>query len=389
MEKDKLGQVVKRSNGPAPPGVARGKKASAGGSKPPDPPDIEPWPDPVEDGAALLHEIAAAVSCHVVMGEAASDAVALWCGAVPAFQAFDIFPRLFVTAPTRQAGKTLLLDVIRELVPRPMSTSHATVAALFRLIPLRSPTLLLDEADAWAQGNEDLRAVLNGGHRRGSPVWRCVGDEHEPRPFDVYCPAVLAAIGQLHATLEDRAIVIELRRKLPTQSVPPLREGRPLLRDLARKAARWIADHGDQLRDSDPAMPPGLANRAADNWAPLFAVADLAGGEWPERARRVALSLSGGERSHDLMLLADVRQVFGPDDRVSSEELAKRLNGLDGRPWGSWDGWGMSKAKVSHMLATLGIYSKTIRLADGKTPKGYYRADFADAWRRYLPPDTP
>ena len=41
-------------------------------------------------------------------------------------------------------------------------------------------------------------------------------------------------------------------------------------------------------------MPASLDGRAADNWRPLIAIADLAGSEWPARARRVAESLAVG-----------------------------------------------------------------------------------------------
>jgi len=49
-------------------------------------------------------------------------------------------------------------------------------------------------------------------------------------------------------------------------------------------------------------MPASLYGRAADNWRPLIAIADLAGSEWPARARRVAERLGGmttlGDRLH-------------------------------------------------------------------------------------------
>ena len=41
------------------------------------------------------------------------------------------------------------------------------------------------------------------------------------------------------------------------------------------------ADNFDKLAEPDPKMPD-LNDRAADNWHPLLAIADLAGGTWPE-----------------------------------------------------------------------------------------------------------
>ena len=70
----------------------------------------------------------------------------------------------------------------------------------------------------------------------------------------------------------------------------------------------------DALTDAEPDMP--VEDRAADVWEPLIAVADQAGGAWPERARGACLTLTGkaeaddAERSVSLRLLADLRTVF-------------------------------------------------------------------------------
>jgi putative DNA primase/helicase len=144
--------------------------------------DPSPWPDPV-DGAALLDDTAAAIRRHVVLSTAEADAAALWVVAVHAFDSWTIFPRLFITAPEKGCGKTTLVDVVSRLVPRPLGGSNITTAALFRTIEVARPVLLLDEADAYVRDNEDLRSVLNAGHRRDGAVIRTVGEDHEPRRF--------------------------------------------------------------------------------------------------------------------------------------------------------------------------------------------------------------
>ena len=240
----------------------------------------EPWPDPV-DGAILLDELAAAIRRYVVLGAAEADAVALWVVAVHAFDAWPVFPRLFVNSPEKGCGKSTLLDVLSRLVPKPIGASGITAAALFRVIEAARPTLLLDEADSYARDNEDLRGVLDAGHRRDGAVIRTVGDDHEPRRFSASAPVALAAIGHLPGTIEDRSIRIGLRRRRPDEPAEPLTLDRiGKLEELARKAARWTADHAAELAAADPAMPEGVVNRAADNWRPLLSVADLAGGAW-------------------------------------------------------------------------------------------------------------
>jgi len=62
---------------------------------------------------------------------------------------------------------------------------------------------------------------------------------------------------------------------------------------LRRQARRWCEDNLNILTAADPTVPETLTDRAADNWRPLLAVADRAGGAWPIRARDAALVLSG------------------------------------------------------------------------------------------------
>lgn len=350
--------------------------------------DPEPWPDPV-DGGALLDNLAAAIRVHVVLGEPEGSTAALWAAATHAFHAFPIFPRLFVTAPEKGCGKSTMLDVLSRLVPRPLAASNITAAALFRVIEAARPVLLLDEADSYARDNEDLRGVLNAGHRRDGAVIRTVGDDHEPRQFSAWAPVALAAIGRLPATIEDRSVRIGLRRRRPDEAFEPLRLDRAgRLEMLARMAARWMADHAGVLAAADPELPPGIVNRAADNWRPLLTVADLAGGAWPERIRRAAVELAAdGDDSTKVALLADIRAAFVAKaaDRLSSDALAGYLGGLDDRPWPEYRaGKPITKAQIARLLKGFHVSPGTIRLPDGSTPKGYHLAAFKDPFDRYL-----
>ena len=276
--------------------AARGNGAALGQGRPLDLPEPEPWPEPV-DGAELLDELSA-IRRYVVLGAAEADAVALWVLAVHAFDAWYIFPRLFVSAPEPQCGKTTLLDVLGRLVPRKQMVEHITAASLFRTIEAAQPTLLLDEADAYVRENEDLRAIVNSGHRRDGSVIRTVGDNYEPRQFSTWAPVALAAIGHLPATIEDRSVIVRLRRRRPDEPIKSLRLNRTAgLDTLARKAARWAADNAATLPVADPAMPGELYNRAADNWFALFAIADAAGRGDRPRSRSRGGSYPQGRRS--------------------------------------------------------------------------------------------
>lgn len=334
-----------------------------------------------------------------MLGAAEADGVALWVVAAHAFDIWPVFPRLFLNSPERGCGKSTLLDVLSRLVPKPLGASSITPAALFRVIEAARPTLLLDEADTYARDNEDLRGVLDAGHRSDGAVIRTVGDDHEPRQFSAWAPVALAAIGRLPGTVEDRSIRIGLRRRRPDEAVQPLRLDRTgELENLTRKAARWAADHAAGLGAADPAMPEGIINRVADNWRPLLAVTDLTGGAWPERGRRAAIELSAegdDQRSIRAALLADIRAAFVAKavDRLSSDELAAYLGGLEHRPWPEYPPGRpackpITKTQIARLLAPLHISPGTVRLPDGRTAKGYYRHAFDDAFKRYLPSEN-
>jgi Protein of unknown function (DUF3631) len=97
--------------------------------------------------------------------------------------------------------------------------------------------------------------------------------------------------------------------------------------ELRRLAKRWAFDNFDKLTDPDPETPKQLNDRAADNWRPLLAIAELAGGDWPKLAREAACLLSG-EVDTDAMgieLLKDIRAAFEDDDEIRSADLIAKL----------------------------------------------------------------
>jgi hypothetical protein len=139
-------------------------------------------------------------------------------------------------------------------------------------------------------------------------------------------------------------------------------------------------------------MPTGVFNRDADNWRPLLAIADAAGGEWSARARRALQcageSATGDDQSARVLLLSDIRTIYTERklDRIASVVLAVDLNFIEGRPWAEWNrGKGLTANTLARMLAPFGIAPASVRMSDGTTPKGYQLSQFEDAFDRYLP----
>jgi len=249
-----------------------------------------PSPQPV-DGATLLEALTRSLHAHLKMSKAAGDATALWVVHTHAHAQARISPILCSSSPEKRCGKSTLLAVLSAWVRRPLPASNISVSAMFRTAEKYAPTLLVDEADTFLKQNEELRGILNSGHTKDLAfVIRAVGDDFEPRKFSTWTPKAIALIGTLPPTLADRPLLIKLRRKLPGEIVTKLKHADPELAALRPQLMGWVADNGERLGRIEPETPAGLHDRAADNWNPLLAIAELAGGDWPERAMLLAVS---------------------------------------------------------------------------------------------------
>jgi Protein of unknown function (DUF3631) len=363
------------------------------------------------DLAVLLDDVAALVRRYVVVTVKQAHATALYIACTHAFDAFDVFPYFAVMSPEKRSGKTRMLDVLALLVARPWRTIEPSEAVVYRKIDQDTPTLLLDEVDAIfgrkRETTEGLRALLNAGNARGTRVPRCVGPQQKLTEFDVYCPKVLAGIGHLPETVADRAIPITMQRKTRAERCERFRARRvhEHTEPLRERLADWADIDGGYLPvlveevaalADDAAALAALDDRAFEAWEPLLAVAALADGPWPARAVAAALALSA-DRDEDpetyrLRLLRDVRDVFDrlAVDRLSSHDLAAELAADADAPWSDWHGKAITQRSVADLLRPFKIKPKSVRLDDERTPKGYHRDQFADAWKRYaaVPPGS-
>jgi putative DNA primase/helicase len=354
-------------------------------------PDVELWPEPV-DGAQVLSEIADTFTQYVVLPDGAADTLALWTAHTHCFKVFVHTPRLNLHSPEKGCGKTTLLDVLATVVPRPMRAESITCAVLFRIIDSTAPSLLLDECDTYLKENEELRGLLNAGHKRGAMAYRVEGDSLEVRGFSAFAPCALAGIGSLPGTLHDRSIVIPLVRAKPGE-VKARFDSRHIdhEQELCRKLARWCSDNAVQIGVIDPMLPDGAFNRLADNWRPFFAIAEIAGGDWPERAAAAFAKLTSRNDADGqgigTMLLGDIKEVFVEValERLFSKTLVERLVAMSDRPWGEIrKGHAITENWLAYRLKGFAIAPKTLRIADERA-KGYELREFEEAFERYLP----
>jgi hypothetical protein len=358
-------------------------------------------------GAAILSDGRSFLSRFIVYpSEHAKIAHVLWAAHAHLMDAWESTPRIAFLSPEPASGKTRAMEVTELLVPVPVAAVNVTPAYLFRKVGGEDgpPTILFDEIDTVfgpkAKENEEIRALLNSGHRRGAVAGRCVvrGKIVETEEIPSYAAVALAGLGWLPDTILSRSVIIRMRRRAPDEKVEPFRHRvhRPKGEALRGRLAAWAETVLQGATDARPEMPAGVEDRDADVWEPLLAVADLAGGDWPRLAREAATALVNAARENEpslnIRLLADLRAIFESQEHVKGEALATKdilasLCLLEDAPWKDLKGKLITDRQLSWRLGEYGVKPKTVRIGAG-TLRGYTRADLHDVWQRYLPPSA-
>jgi Protein of unknown function (DUF3631) len=395
------------------------------------------------NNSALLDDLAAIFPRFVILPKYAADALALWIVHTHAYKLRDVTVYIGIESPEKRCGKTTLLTVLAELAYNAIAASNISPPAFFRAIEDLSPTLLIDEADTFLTGNDALRGILNAGYKKKtafvyrasneSPVqsskFKVQGsklsspsdtsdsklntknskldfppDTRHPSlaTFSTWCPKAIATIDRLPDTLADRCILIRMHRKARNEQCERFRNfgGEP----FRQRCARFVEEHSTQIATATPELPSDLGDRAAEIWEPLFAIADLARGDWPQRARQAALHLSAAAQQSSpiasLLLDIYVGFVIASADRLLTRDLLQRLNALPDRPWmETLRGKPPTDRWLSQQLAPYGIKPRLLRRGDD-VGRGYFLEDFTDTLRRYgskaefnalypKPPDEP
>lgn len=326
-------------------------------------------------------------------------ATAAWVVHTWALDAFESTPRLALLSAEKGSGKTRTLEVLEQVVPGPLHTVNVSAAALFRKVADGRCTLLLDEADTYlglkvAQQHEDLRGLVNAGHRRGAVAYRCVVEKGVTvQEFPAFAPVAIAGIGDMPDTIIDRAIVVSMKRRAPNEQVRALRHRHIVnqTQSLRDRLEEWGKNYSDDLAELEPEMPNGIVDRPADVWEPLIMLGDFSSSHWGSRLRDAAIYLNGERQQRDpslgVQLLADCRRVFEEVDvdRFMTEHLLAALVVLEESPWGDLRGQELDARGLSRRLRPFDVKPGQHRFGE-TTKKGYLRADFHDAWLRYLSP---
>jgi hypothetical protein len=362
---------------------------------------IEPWPDPV-NGAELLQEIFGQLQRFFIVDD---NGYAVICLHVVLAYCWDLFfklPILRLKSPEKRCGKSTALDVIERLVVRPLLTVSVSPAGLYRIIEKFHPYVIVDEADSFGKENDELRVIVNGGYERGRPAIRINKETLEPEFFDTFGCKVLASIGPLHETNEDRSIIINMQRKSRGIEVEELCDVAPeIFVDLRRKIVRWVIDNRDKIQSTRLARPKSLVDRVWNKWRPLLTIAHVVGGIWPAECLKAAIAIAGAsdeERSTRIEVLIRIRAASKKKDKVikagkdqadflPTDEIITHLNSDKEAPWADWqkgDQKGITTKKLSGLLKPFGIKSVYPRTVGGRS-HGYWLKDFKESFESYLP----
>lgn len=245
-------------------------------------------------GEALLREYARFPS------QAARDAAVLWAAHTwmrnsrNEFTA-DATGRLTFLSSEPESGKSRALRLVGMLSAEFHGLdSEPSEAGLIWTLSKEHATVFLDEADIlFGKGKRKaaVRSILNAGYEQGGTHLRMRGMEGSR--VDCFGPVAIAGLdvmekdtGSSLDALFTRCIRIRMHQS--QEAVPPLDAAADDVAALLRThMSQWISVlQQDGL--PKPVIPAGVKNRQAQIWTPLLAIAEAAGGPWPERARAVA-----------------------------------------------------------------------------------------------------
>jgi putative DNA primase/helicase len=352
----------------------------------------EPWPEPV-DATAVLDECAAKLRKYVVIQPHQLAVAVLWNAHAWLYD-HDVpthSPILAATSAEADSGKSTLVVVVGRMAPRFSLNIEITGPTLYRVVDATKPTLGLDEADDLFSRRGDLKHIVNSGWTRGAKIPRQVnvGGVWTTAYFDPFTPKAIALLGRtLPPATRTRCIELRMLPKRHDEKVASFNQ----LDDvefavLRRKFARFAIDNAATLKEAKPIIPAGLNNRAEANWKLPLAIAELAGGDWPKRAREAAERLTrGGRRPSDgVLLLARFKEIFASCKEITSVAVQAKLREDPTDIWVEYSGGRpITQRQIALLLDAYDIQPTNV---GPKRLKGYRAEDFEDAFARYLPAD--
>ena len=353
--------------------------------------DVMPYSSHV-NGKALINAIESIVKKYVVVTDEEALAITYWILQTYNMDAFTYAPRLLIISPEKRCGKTTLLSLLGLLSYRAYPIGNCTASVLYKVIEAEQPTILIDEADSFFNGNNEIRNIINVGFQDKFGVARSCGKNYENiKNYRVFSMMAIASINNLPDTIMDRGIKINMRRNLPTETVSSLRERdvRDEFEVIKQKCRRFMLDYGEQAGKYIAGNINGLNNRVCDVWEGMIGIASIIGDEARliKAAQQITLKNAEDTESLKNLLLKHILQIFINNHffDVSSSELVSKLVEIEDSPWLEYNnGRAITPHKLAFLLKEYKIttFQKNV---NGHNTKHYNFEAFADIFARYIP----
>jgi hypothetical protein len=343
----------------------------------------------LDDGAKVLDEAVDFIRRFVILPSAAyADVCAVWAAGTHAYQAFQSYPRLGFVSDHPASGKSRAMMINGLLCAKTKTLTNYTAAVLVRWLT-KGRTVALDETDTIFRTDRSaplMQAALNDGFTFKGVADKCSGGD-DVTEKSIYCPVMFGGLRRLPPATMSRSLLVYMEQRKPEQKIDSYmaRLHDPQGEAIGAALGDWAGSVAAELASAWPDLPDGCEDRTADCWWALFAIADVAGRDWPDRIRAAYAELTKGitaepEKPPLQRLLEDIGTVWTAGDRIGSAELVKALKSLQGTPWATWWPDAVAPREMAAMLRGAGIEPRKIRIPGRAPVQGYYRADFEDAF---------
>ena len=360
---------------------------------------VKAWPEPV-DGRILFDGLLALVCRFVVASEEDYHLIVLKIFESYLVDCFSCISIFRVRSPEKRCGKSTLIDVLERLILRPLSCVTVTLASMFRLVTKYHCRFLVDEAESFGKDNDELRAFGCAAYERGRTVPRTNPNTLEVELFETFCWILLASIGELHPTIEDRAVTIFLKRKPRDREIEELCDvALTIFSDFKGQLQRWTDDHQEIIKDLHLPRPKSLQDRNWKKWRSLLSIASEIDQKCVVDTLRTAAHKirEGGEQlSLQIELLGRLRTLFRKENNPAFlptvTVILKYLNSDGEAPWADWT-TGLKKGLTEHRLGReLREHFQVVaryRTTKHQGPHGYRLADLEEHFNLLPPEDEP
>jgi putative DNA primase/helicase len=354
---------------------------------------VEPWGEPVT-AAKLLPALISKYTAHVSVEPHEALVINLWVLFAWVHGIAKHSPLLVFTSAEPASGKSLALEVLSYLTPRPRQSVEITGPALYRFVDANKPTLLLDEVDSLFKRKPDFASLMKDSWSHTATVQRTVvvNGVYQTQFFSTFCPKAVAGLNpDMDLAQASRTITIRMWPRPPGSKVSFKHSDDEEFAKLRQQALRWATDASADLQKRDPLLPPGFDDRQALNWKIPLAIAELAGGDWPDKARRAAehLTKTHNEPSLGIQLLKVCYQLCAKAVKAKmgyfpTKALLTTLHADSSGPWLAYRGdkrvGPITEQQIAHLLKPFEIRSSS---NGTQRIKGYRCADFAKNFERF------